>query len=99
MASDSQLGKLFFIEMFHHTEPIGGEITVACESEMVKSIPKTAMEEALIEQLRTSKFLTSVEKSERKGCYYTTIPHVIKCKGISAHELTSMNVDKVMRCI
>ncbi|GAB4827957.1 hypothetical protein Ancab_034842 [Ancistrocladus abbreviatus] len=36
----------------------------------------------------------TVEKSESKGCYYTSIPHVIKQKGILRQELTSLNLDK-----
>lgn len=75
-------------------EPIGGEITIACESTIVESIPKTAMEKALAEQLKTSKFATSFNKSERRGCYYTSIPRLMKCKGICGQELTSLNLDK-----
>jgi A1 cistron-splicing factor AAR2 len=36
-----------------------------------------------------------MEFDQRKGCYYTSIPHVVKRKGISAQELTSLNHDKV----
>ncbi|XP_057441950.1 uncharacterized protein LOC130733724 isoform X1 [Lotus japonicus] len=75
-------------------EPIGGEITVECENEMVKSTPKVPMEKALDEQLKASTSATSVGRSQRKGCYYTTIPRVVKCKGISGQELTSLNLDK-----
>lgn len=75
-------------------EPVGGEITVASESEMVKNIPKSAMEKALAEQVSTSKFSTSVDKSERRGCYYTSIPRFIKRKGICGQDLTSLNHDK-----
>ncbi|XAR51480.1 hypothetical protein NMG60_11006114 [Bertholletia excelsa] len=75
-------------------EPIGGEITVACESEMVGKIPKTSMERALTEQLKDSKFSRSADKSQNKGCYYTAIPRVIKHKGIHGQDLTSLNLDK-----
>ncbi|XP_059449847.1 uncharacterized protein LOC132180879 isoform X2 [Corylus avellana] len=75
-------------------EPIGGEITVACEPGMVKNTPKTAMEKALVEQLKTSKFSTSVDESQSRRCYYTSIPRVIKQKGICGQELTSLNLDK-----
>ncbi|XP_021591753.1 protein AAR2 homolog isoform X2 [Manihot esculenta] len=80
----------------YNLKPIGGEITVATESVMVKNSPKTAMEKALEEQLRTSKFSASasVDKSRKRGCYYTKIPHVIKCKGMNGEELTSLNLDK-----
>lgn len=73
-------------------EPIGGEISVECA--MVRNTPITPMEKALDEQLKNSISATSVGKFQRKGCYYTSIPRVIKCKGISGHELTSLNLDK-----
>ncbi|GAB2288941.1 hypothetical protein Dimus_023247 [Dionaea muscipula] len=75
-------------------EPIGGEITVACDSRLVDDIPKTAMERAMIEQLKTSKTRRSIENSEAKGCYFTPIPRVIKQKGITGQELSSLNLDK-----
>lgn len=76
-------------------EPIGGEITVACESGTIEKFPpKTTMEKALADQLRNSKIPTSVEKYQWKGCYYTSIPRVIKRKGIHGEQLTSMNLDK-----
>lgn len=53
------------------------------------------MEEAIDKQLKVGNSATSVGKSPRKGCYYTSIPHVVKCKGISGQELTSLNLDKV----
>ena len=62
---------------------------------MVKNTPKTAMEKALVEQLKTSKFSTSVDESQSRRCYYTSIPRVIKQKGIHGQELTSLNLDKV----
>ncbi|XP_073144694.1 uncharacterized protein [Henckelia pumila] len=75
-------------------EPIGGEITVASESKMVGNLPETTMEKALAEQLRTSKFSTHEENSQRRGCYYTRIPKVVKHKGMSGEELTNLNLDK-----
>lgn len=72
-------------------QPIGGEITIACESEMVGDIPK---EKALAEQLSSSKFSSSADKLQGVCCYYTSIPRVIKNKGICAQELTSLNLDK-----
>ena len=53
------------------------------------------MEKALDEQMKSSKFLTSVDNSQSRRCYYTSIPHVIKQKGIHGQELTSLNIDKV----
>ncbi|KAM3693918.1 hypothetical protein ACJW31_07G021000 [Castanea mollissima] len=75
-------------------EPIGGEITVACESGIVTNTPKTAMEKALDEQMKSSKFLTSMDNSQSRRCYYTSIPRVIKQKGIHGQELSSLNIDK-----
>lgn len=77
-------------------EPIGGEITVACESEMDKNSPKTSIERALDAQLGIGKFsaFTSVDRSKKRGCYYTTIPRVIKRRGMEGKELTSLNLDK-----
>lgn len=77
-------------------EPIGGEITVACESEMHKNSPKSSIERALDAQLGTGKFSasTSVDQSKKRGCYYTTIPRVIKRRGMEGKELTSLNLDK-----
>ncbi|XP_075673308.1 uncharacterized protein LOC142642772 isoform X1 [Castanea sativa] len=75
-------------------EPIGGEITVACESGILTNAPKTAMEKALDEQMKSSKFLTSVDNSQSRRCYYTSIPRVIKQIGIYGQELTSLNIDK-----
>lgn len=91
---------IFSFEIIHLIEPIGGEITVACESGMVINSPKTAMEKALDEQLRTRKFSasTSGDKSKKRGCYYTSIPRVIKRRGVNGEELTSLNLDKVSIC-
>ncbi|KAL6225824.1 hypothetical protein ACLB2K_004673 [Fragaria x ananassa] len=75
-------------------EPIGGEITVASESALHKFTPKTAKENALDEQLKASRFATASDTSDARGCYYTSIPHVIKHKGIDVQQLTSLNLDK-----
>ncbi|PNY01472.1 protein AAR2, partial [Trifolium pratense] len=76
-------------------EPIGGEISVDCENDMFRNTPKTSMEEALDKQLKIGNSATSVGTTQRKGCYYTSIPRVVKHKGIAAQELTSLNHDKV----
>ncbi|XP_021737225.1 protein AAR2 homolog [Chenopodium quinoa] len=81
-------------DVIERIEPIGGEITVACESSLVGNIPKTTMEIALAEQLKNSKFNREAETSDKKGCYYTPVPRVIKQRGISVAELTSVNLDK-----
>lgn len=75
-------------------EPIGGEVSVECENDMFRNAPKTPMEKALDTQLKVDNSATSVGKLQRKGCYYTSIPRVVKCKGISGQELTSLNLDK-----
>lgn len=62
---------------------------------MFRNAPKTPMEKALDTQLKVDNSATSVGKLQRKGCYYTSIPRVVKCKGISGQELTSLNLDKV----
>lgn len=67
---------------------------------MAKNGPKTSMEKALDEQLKIGKFsCSSSEVKSRKGCYYTSIPHFIKQKGMQGEKLTSLNLDKVHICI
>ncbi|KAM7520305.1 hypothetical protein LguiB_019267 [Lonicera macranthoides] len=80
--------------IIERVEPIGGDITIACESDIVDQIPKTTMERALAEQLKSSKFSKSMDNPKRRGCYYTPIPRFIKHKEIRGHELTSLNLDK-----
>lgn len=91
-----QLSSYLTKTIIKRIEPIGGEITVACESEMDKNSPKTSIERALDAQLGTGKFSasTSVDQSKKRGCYYTTIPRVIKRRGMEGKELTSLNLDK-----
>eukprot|EP00258_Populus_trichocarpa_P019040 XP_006383342.2 protein AAR2 homolog isoform X1 [Populus trichocarpa] len=91
-----QLSSYLTKTIIKRIEPIGGEITVACESEMDKNSPKTSIERALDAQLGTGKFSasTSVDRSKKRGCYYTTIPRVIKRRGMEGKELTSLNLDK-----
>ncbi|KAJ7964520.1 AAR2 protein family [Quillaja saponaria] len=89
-----RLSNFITMGIIERFEPIGGEITVACEPGMIKNTANTAMVKALDEQLKNTKFSTSVDNSQRKGCYYTSIPRVIKCKGIHGQELTSLNLDK-----
>ncbi|KAL6555502.1 hypothetical protein OROHE_007174 [Orobanche hederae] len=87
-----QLSNYITKDTIEHIEPIGGEITVVSESEMV-GISKTSMEEALADQFKNSKFSSPVEKPQ-KSCYYTAIPRVVKHKGMSGKELTDLNLDK-----
>ncbi|EPS67802.1 hypothetical protein M569_06971, partial [Genlisea aurea] len=74
--------------------PIGGEISISFESQTVKKFGGAGVEETLEAQLKYSKFSTAEEISEKKGCYYTTIPRVFKLKEMTTSELTSLNLDK-----
>lgn len=71
-----------------YAEPIRGEITVTCEPGF------TMTERALDEQLSNNKFSTTAEISRERRCYYTSVPRVIKRKGIDAEKLTALNLDK-----
>ncbi|KAL8528930.1 hypothetical protein ACS0TY_006413 [Phlomoides rotata] len=75
-------------------EPIGGEISVVCESDMVGKFSKTAMDKALAEQLKNSKFSIPEDTSQKRVCYYTTIPRVVKQKGLCGKDLSNLNLDK-----
>lgn len=75
-------------------EPIGAEITVIHEPDILENSRKTVMEEALSEQLKRSKIQRCDDKVEKRGCYYTKIPRLIKQKGILGQELTFLNLDK-----
>lgn len=78
-------------------EPIGGEITIAWESSWIDKAPQSDMERCLVEQLREGKFAKNAPvQSERRGCYYTSIPASVKHKDISGGDLTALNLDKVM---
>ncbi|CAN8243585.1 unnamed protein product [Cochlearia groenlandica] len=76
-------------------EPLGGEITVIYESDILKGGPKTAMERALDAQMEKSRSKASATKQPKGNrFYYTCIPRIVKNKGMSGQELTSMNLDK-----
>ncbi|KAM0062900.1 putative A1 cistron-splicing factor, AAR2, AAR2 domain superfamily [Helianthus debilis subsp. tardiflorus] len=75
-------------------EPIGGDITVIHEPDILENGPKTAMEEALSEQLKNTNVPTSDDMLKKRGCYYTKIPRLIKKKGVVSQDLTSLNLDK-----
>lgn len=75
-------------------EPIGGVISVTFEADISGNLPRTAMERALDKQLESSKFSHPTRKFERKGCFYTTIPRVVKQQGFSGQDLTRLNLDK-----
>ncbi|MFS7983394.1 putative A1 cistron-splicing factor, AAR2, AAR2 domain superfamily [Helianthus anomalus] len=77
-----------------HAEPIGGDITVIHEPDILENGPKTAMEEALSEQLKNTNVRTSDDTLKKRGCYYTKIPRLIKKKGVVSQDLTSLNLDK-----
>ncbi|XP_020523331.1 protein AAR2 homolog isoform X5 [Amborella trichopoda] len=81
-------------DVIKRIEPIGGEITVTNEAELAETVPKTAMEKQLAEQLKNKRLLDTTKRACSPRCYYTTIPHVFKVKGVPKEELTSLNLDK-----
>lgn len=78
-----------------HAEPIGADISVIHEPDILENGPKTAMEEALSEQLKNTNIPQSDDTLKKRGCYYTKIPRLIKKKGALSQDLTSLNLDKV----
>ncbi|CAA6665386.1 unnamed protein product [Spirodela intermedia] len=77
-------------------EPLDGEITIAYETNLIDTVHRTSAEKKLAEQLRNSKFSKPSNESPMRGCYYTSIPAVVKYKGKSREELTALNLDKQM---
>ncbi|KAG7017952.1 Protein AAR2-like protein [Cucurbita argyrosperma subsp. argyrosperma] len=84
------------LEFDRQLEPIGGDISVACEPGISQSTSKSAIEKVLDDQLKASKFAMHVDSSQRRKCYYTEIPHVIKQRGVHGQELTNLNLDKTL---
>jgi A1 cistron-splicing factor AAR2 len=92
-----QLSSYLPQSVIERLEPIGGEITIAWESSWMDKAPQTDMERRLMDQLKDGKFAKNAPvQSERRGCYYTTIPASIKHSNISGDELTALNLDKVI---
>uniref|UniRef100_A0A0E0KMF3 AAR2 splicing factor homolog n=1 Tax=Oryza punctata TaxID=4537 RepID=A0A0E0KMF3_ORYPU len=90
-----QLSSYLSQGVIERLEPIGGEITIAWESSWMDKAPQTDMERRLMDQLKDGKFPKNVPvQSERRGCYYTTIPASVKHSNISGDELTALNLDK-----
>lgn len=90
-----QLSSYLSQSVIERLEPIGGEITIAWESSWLDKAPQTDKERCLMEQLREGKFAKNAPvQSERRGCYYTTIPASVKHRNISGDELTTLNLDK-----
>ncbi|TKW03076.1 hypothetical protein SEVIR_7G038100v4 [Setaria viridis] len=90
-----QLSNYLSQSTIERLEPIGGEITIAWESSWMDKAPQSDMERRLMEQLRESKFTKNVPvQSERRGCYYTSIPASVKHKNVSGGDLTALNLDK-----
>lgn len=90
-----QLSSYLSQSVIERLEPIGGEITIAWESSWLDKAPQTDKERLLMEQLREGKFAKNAPvQSERRGCYYTTIPASVKHRNISGDELTTLNLDK-----
>uniref|UniRef100_A0A0D9W1Z9 AAR2 splicing factor homolog n=1 Tax=Leersia perrieri TaxID=77586 RepID=A0A0D9W1Z9_9ORYZ len=90
-----QLSTYLSQSVIERLEPIGGEITIAWESSWMDKAPQTDMERRLMDQLKDEKFTKNAAvQSERRGCYYTTIPASIKLSNTSGNELTALNLDK-----
>ncbi|KAK3143152.1 hypothetical protein QOZ80_4BG0359110 [Eleusine coracana subsp. coracana] len=90
-----QLSSFLSQSVIERLEPIGGEITIAWESSWMDKAPQSDMERRLVEQLKQEKFAKNAPvQSERRGCYYTSIPASVKHKNISGDELTDLNLDK-----
>ncbi|KAL8257234.1 hypothetical protein R6Q59_029275 [Mikania micrantha] len=75
-------------------EPIGADISVIHEPDILKNGPKTVMEEALSEQLKNTNIPKSDDTLKKRSCYYTKIPRLVKQKGVLSQDLTSLNLDK-----
>ncbi|CAA0830040.1 AAR2 protein family [Striga hermonthica] len=89
-----QLSNYITKDTIERIEPIGGEITVSSESGIAGKFSIAAMERTLNSQLKNSKFSSPVNTPQKRGCYYTEIPRVVKHKGMSSKELTDLNLDK-----
>lgn len=88
-------------DVIERLEPIGGEITIMSESELIDKGPQTSADRRLAEQLSEAR-----ECYERKSacsgkpmsgsqrCFYTRIPYSVKHRGMTAAELTAANLDK-----
>ncbi|KAH9306538.1 hypothetical protein KI387_010942, partial [Taxus chinensis] len=82
-------------------EPVGGEITIISESELIAKGPQTAAERRLMEQLPNAgechgqkAAVSGKHKSARQRCFYTPIPISVRHKGMTAEELTAANLEK-----
>ncbi|KAK8916031.1 hypothetical protein KSP39_PZI022475 [Platanthera zijinensis] len=78
-------------------EPIGAEISIAHESTLSDQEKNVKMEKWLAMQLECNNLLDcSSEKTEKRRCYFTTIPKVVKHRNITGEKLTALNLDKVI---
>ncbi|KAK8916225.1 hypothetical protein KSP39_PZI022480 [Platanthera zijinensis] len=76
-------------------EPIGAEISIAHESTLSDQEKNVKMEKWLAMQLECNNLLDcSSEKTEKRRCYFTTIPKVVKHRNITGEKLTALNLDK-----
>ncbi|XP_062184689.1 uncharacterized protein LOC133888449 [Phragmites australis] len=90
-----QLSTYLSQNIIERLELIGGEVTIAWESSWMDKAPQSDTERCLMEQLREGKFAKNAHvQSERRGCYYTSIPASVKHENISRDELTALNLDK-----
>ncbi|XP_078431214.1 AAR2 protein family [Wolffia australiana] len=75
-------------------EPIGGEISIMYEQNLVDTVHITSGERKLAEQLEAIRFSKASGSSPTRGCFYTHIPALVKHKGATREELTMLNLDK-----
>ena len=88
-------------KVLERVAPLGGCVCVLAEDELVVTeknsegrLEKSAAEKALVEQLKHSMKLVSASGAPHAGkCYFTTLPGLVKRKGMSPEELTAINMD------
>lgn len=85
-------------DVIERLEPIGGEITIMSESELIEKGPQTAADRRLADQLLKARECIEHKPgkpmSGSQRCFYTMIPHSVKHRGMTAAELTAANLDK-----
>ncbi|XP_057872677.2 uncharacterized protein LOC131078866 isoform X2 [Cryptomeria japonica] len=89
------------VNVIERIEPIGGEITIMSETELIGKGRQTAAEIRLMEQFpdvgewHGHKSASSGKPtSTSQRCFYTPIPVSVKYKGMTAEELTAANIEK-----
>ena len=88
-----------FISIYLFAEPLNREISIIYEANLIDTVHGTSAERKLAEQLRNSRFSEPSIESPMRGCYYVSIPALVKHKVATQEELTALNLDKVMEKI